>query len=397
MKNFLILSDIHASSQNPSGPEAESYVSSFNAAAVGRTDPIQELERLIRDHNLEPDFILCAGDITNRSDPASLTYAWQRLNSLASGIGSQLVATVGNHDLDSRYKANGFDPRGYAMALRPEIPRPDRTAFLEYWAEHFTLLEFPDCNILVLNTAAFHGGGSDVQVELEHGRVSEATVAAIGERLASAQSAGTNLVLCHHHPLRADPTDLEHAGQTRGGEKLLEVLEGSHRPWIIVHGHKHRPDLFYSSGSSNAPVILSSASFSAQVNKDAQNKDPNQVHLLRCDPASATKFSLTSAGGVMSWTWQPGAGWREARDEQGLPHRAGFGFRGSTRALAEQVAAHLESSGVETLRGRVAIEVVPEIAYLTPSDFRGFEHALRKLGLEVIIDRNGGLAEVGRP
>jgi hypothetical protein len=51
-------------------------------------------------------------------------YAWQRLHDLAEKSGAKLIATVGNHDVDSRYKSNAFDPRGYA----PQVLTPQSCA-----------------------------------------------------------------------------------------------------------------------------------------------------------------------------------------------------------------------------------------------------------------------------
>jgi hypothetical protein len=40
----------------------------------------------------------------------------------------------------------------YAMSLEPKLPVPERTRFLEFWAENFTLLTFENSNIIVLNS-----------------------------------------------------------------------------------------------------------------------------------------------------------------------------------------------------------------------------------------------------
>jgi hypothetical protein len=397
MVKFLILSDIHACDVDPASSRAPSYVSSFNASATARIDPLTDLERLIQDNGLAPDYILCAGDITNRSSPSSFNYAWNRLHKLAEGSGSGLVATVGNHDLDSRYQDNKFDPRGYAMALRPSLPVKDRTSFLEFWAQNFTLLSYSDCNIVVLNTAAYHGAGEDAKAEIEHGRISDATLVSLGEVVASAPQCATNILLCHHHPIKADRGDFEVLRQTIGGDKLIDLLDQASSPWIIVHGHKHVPDLFYGhGGGANAPVVLGSASFSAQVNADAQNKNPNQVHLLATDPEGAKSSGLTYAGTVMSWTWQVGVGWRKAQGTQGLPYISGFGYKSSVTILAEQIETHLQTVLQSHISWGEAVRIVPSLLRLVPSDFRLFRQALSKLGLTILSDEDGDFAQIGR-
>lgn len=395
-KRFLLLSDIHASSEDPSAWNAPSYVSSVSAAGAGGIEPIGDLLRLMSEQCISPDFVLCAGDITNRAQPGSLTYAWGRLHDLADKLNAKLVATVGNHDLDSRYKENKFDPKGYAMALKPSLPIDNREKYLEYWAENFTSIQSDDLNVVVLNTAAYHGQGAEAEKEMEFGRISEITIALLKDRLASLPEAKVNLLLCHHHPLKGDGGDSDTVGPTRGGEPLVEVLDDSNRPWIIVHGHKHVPDLFYGHGSGNAPVVMACASFSAQVNVDAQNKNPNQVHLLTCDPDAASSNGMVSAGSVQSWTWLPGVGWRPAQDQHGLPYSAGFGFRGDTKALVRSVDEHLRTTNKQRIEWAEATSTISALRHLPPKDFKRFQAQLQSAGLTILSDRDGQPAELGR-
>ncbi len=396
MTKFLLISDIHACDEDPSNSDAPSYVSSVSPTSLGEPDPIGSLEKLLKGKpELRPDFILCAGDITNKAHPGSLTYAWSKLDILAQSVGAKLVATVGNHDIDSRYKENKFDPRGYVMSLKPEIPAPNRNSFLEYWAENFTILSHPDLNLAVINTAAYHGGGKESAVEIEHGRISELTLAGIAKRLKSLPKASVNILLCHHHPSKGDAGDKDIGGPTRGGERLIDLLGQDKSAWVVVHGHKHVPDLFYGQGGSNSPVILACASFAAQVNADAQNKNPNQVHLLQCDPAHAKSAGLVSAGTVLTWTWQPGLGWSPAKAGQGLPHKTGFGFRGSPATLVKDLEIHLSKSGVAHMQWAEALKLIPSVQNLIPSDFDLFARHLEDAGMHMLHERSGEVAQIG--
>ncbi len=368
MKRFLLISDIHACDVDPGSSKAPSYVSSFRSAAGSRTDPIAELEDLIRREDLQPECILCPGDITNKSLPDPFGYAWERLHDLAEKSGAKLIATVGNHDVDSRYKSNAFDPRGYAMSLKPSIPTPDRLHFLEYWAENFTPISLEGCNIVALNTAAFHGNGRDAANEIEHGRISDSTLSRLGSTLASLPKVPVNILLCHHHVIKPERSDEEFKGLTRGG-----------------HGY----------GGSNAPVVLGCASFSAQINEDAQNKNPNQVHLLICDPDGAKADGLTSCGSVMSWTWQPGVGWRTPVGLQGLPYISGYGYWTSVDPLVDAVDAHLNGSGVSLSDWDAVATIIPGLRRLIPADFERLERAMERRGL-VILSEHGRLRQVGR-
>jgi predicted phosphodiesterase len=395
VKRFLLISDIHACDVDPSSSKAPSYVSSFRSAAASRIDPIAELEDLIRREDLQPECILCPGDITNKSLPDPFGYAWQRLHDLAKKCGAKLIATVGNHDVDSRYKSNAFDPRGYAMSLGPSIPTPERLHFLEYWAENFTPISFEGCNIVAVNTAAFHGNGRDAADEIEHGRISESTLSRLDNTLTSLPKVPVNILLCHHHVIKPERSDEEFKGLTRGGANLVQLLSDSDCAWIIVHGHTHVPDLFHGYGGSNAPVVLGCASFSAQINEDAQNKNPNQVHLLICDPDGAKADGLTSCGSVMSWTWQPGVGWRTPVGLQGLPYISGYGYRTSIDPLVDAVDAHLTSNGVSLSDWDAVAAIIPGLKRLIPADFERLERAMERRGL-VILSEHGRLRQVGR-
>lgn len=397
MKKFLLISDLHASNEDPASSSAPSYLSSFSGSASVRPDPLNELRRILDEEDLRPDFVLCPGDITNRSNPSAFTYAWERLNQLTQVYDAKLIATVGNHDLDSRYKENRFDPRGYVMSLKPSIPVAERERFLEFWAENFTLISSEDCNILVLNTAAYHGGGKEAEAEIEHGRISELTLGAIAQAIDNAPAAAINILLCHHHPIKGDQGDHELTGQTRGGEKLVELLDRATSSWILIHGHKHVPEIFYGHGSSNAPMILSCASFSAQINSDSQNKNPNQFHLLVCDSEGAAAEELAIAGYILSWTWQPGVGWRKSlRNTYGLPHFVGFGYRGNVRTLADKIDTFLRDSNSSQTTWENAVKAVPPLQRLTPMDFAAFERELGARGIRILLDRDGSLAEIGR-
>jgi 3',5'-cyclic AMP phosphodiesterase CpdA len=395
VKRFLLISDIHACDVDPGTSKAPSYVSSFRSSSLSRIDPIAELERLIKQHDLMPDCILCPGDITNKSQPDPFGYAWQRLHELASKCGARLIATIGNHDIDSRYKSNAYDPRGFAMSLAPNIPVTGRKEFLEFWAENFTAISFDECNIIALNTAAFHGFGKNASGEIQHGRISDATLGRLQATLGSLPAAPVNILLCHHHLVKPEVTDDEFVGLTRGGNSLVQLLSDADSPWIVVHGHTHRPDLFHAYGGSNAPVILGCASFSAQINEDALNKNPNQVHLLVCDPDGARADGLASCGQVISWTWQPGVGWEAAMGLHGLPHIAGFGYRATIDSLIDQVDQYLSASGAKVARWEAISKIIPGLIRLIPTDFERLRKSLNKRGLE-LLSEGARVRQIGR-
>ncbi len=97
----------------------------------------------------------------------------------------------------------------------------------------------------------------------------------------------------------------------------------------------------------------------------------------------------------MSWTWQPGIGWRKAVGLQGLPYVTGFGHRTSVEPLIDELENHLIQSGVEIVSWEAIVKIIPSFRRLIPADFKLLERALERRGM-VILDDKGSLAQVGR-
>jgi hypothetical protein len=132
------------------------------------------------------------------------------------------------------------------------------------------------------------------------------------------------------------------------------------------------------------------------VNVDSNNKNPNQFHLLACEPDWADASGWTSAGTVTSWTWQPGVGWAKAQGLQGFRHVVGFGYRASVTALVEKVDEFLSSRRLSQSSWQDAVQAIPSLQKLIPIDFAAFEQALERRGLTLLAERDGTLAQVGR-
>jgi predicted MPP superfamily phosphohydrolase len=131
---LLIISDIHSFSFRPDDVDEPSY-----AKANVTPNPFTELLALLsEDPPLQADLLVCAGDICDQADEQGLDYAWGRLNEVASKSGATLVATAGNHDLDSRFLKNSFNPKGALQALRPTFPHESPSASDMYWARNFS-------------------------------------------------------------------------------------------------------------------------------------------------------------------------------------------------------------------------------------------------------------------
>ena len=99
------------------------------------------LKKLISNESLRADLLICGGDLGDNAQPDGIRYAWQAVNEIGALLkASQIVATVGNHDMDSRQLFNKYDPREALQSLSPPFPLPDTALNDLYWSQHFAVL-----------------------------------------------------------------------------------------------------------------------------------------------------------------------------------------------------------------------------------------------------------------
>jgi len=395
---FLVISDIHACTSDPTSADAPSYVSTQPAEMFAAVDPLDSMLETVKASGLKVSCIICPGDMTDKGEPSGIQYVWKKLLDIATKLNASLVvATPGNHDLDSRFQYNDFDARGQAMLIQPTLPIDNRQLYLEFWAEHFTIFDAEeDVRFFLLNSSAYHGGGKRPEEEREHGRVSRSTLIRLKRLLESGQypKKVLNVMVCHHHP--DAPSEIGAPDMLmEGGKALLELLNQSDvGPWMVFHGHRHRPRLFYAAGSGDGPIVLGAASFSAQINKDAQNKCPNQFHIVQFDLIGAKEIGVGIAGSVRSWNWLVGDGWHPAQSPTGLPSRAGFGFRGQADLLMENILRAIPPGSF--VKWSELTSSVPQLAFILPGDMRKLIIALGKSNVRIAFGEGGIPFQVSR-
>jgi 3',5'-cyclic AMP phosphodiesterase CpdA len=376
---ILVLSDIHAFGAR-SNPASEPSWTKANVTTLG---PFSALERLLAEAEApNADIILCPGDICDQADEQGLSYAWNRLTSLASQLGAQLVATAGNHDLDSRFLTSRFNPKGTLQRLAPPFPHASHGASDQYWARNYAAIVDGSTLVVTLNSAAFHGYHNDDQMmaEFNHGRVSEETVSDLYATLDGMDLRGIEhrLLLCHHHPQMIGPfPDVEGDSAMKDAHLLLNRLSGDAAPWLIVHGHRHYPDLSYAQGGANSPVIFSAGSFSRRLGDIYEGKVANQFYEITLLGSGAREaVGLDIAGTFRTWTWGHSEGWIPAPERTGLPRRGGFGARGGLASIRAAIRAELQRYGPSGTSWEAIAAAVPAVRYLLPTDLAALLQAL---------------------
>lgn len=386
---ILVLSDLHVHSKAPSDPGVPSQFSSLPRYENELHNPVRACEALLRNRKGSIDWIVCPGDLGDKNNAENKSYAWRELNWLKRKLGARhLIAAVGNHDIDSRRADPGTLPDAGVRALSPKFPIVGSGSNNgQFWQSGFVIKKFPrlDTTLCLLNSCAFHGVGG-VDDEHERGRLPEDVLEQLQHRLPSSTSA-INVLVMHHHAHK-HPWLLNDESHAVNGIQLIEILKESRSRWLVVHGHRHLPQLWYSGAAHNSPVVLSSGSPSATPYPVRGRTTRNQMHLLTIDGSLSARFPEELFGKVRTWSWSPGVGWvRGSSSGDGLPSICGFGRSGGVDLLANEIETVFQGSAVATIAWQEIAAQHPHIDYLTPEDFEVFQNLLERKNLIVLLDR----------
>ncbi|MDP1606363.1 MAG: metallophosphoesterase [Rhodocyclaceae bacterium] len=388
--NIAVLSDLHA---YVGDGNASNSLLGFGTPTSEKLNPLLSLVKYATDHGITADALVCPGDICNQADIDGFGRAWKTLHDLNDALRSSfLLATCGNHDLDSRYLRNRGaddpDPKGALLCLTPKFPFNDIQTNNQFWAHNFAFVDLGDSYCaLVLNTSAYHGGSEG---EIDHGRVSQRTIDAILVELTRFPNRGAYVLICHHHLLPMTGWETQPDYQyVHKGTALLEALETATRTsWLVIHGHRHHPRLVYGPAVSTcAPIIFGSSSLGARM-----TGVPNQFHVISIEESDQPEHA-SIVGTVKTWSWTVTTGWiQSGRRSAGMPTICGFGFKGQVGVLADQVSRFVGSSYVTW---NDAVNAYPSLRYLTPEGLIHFDEALLSRGFTVLFDTSDLPAQIG--
>lgn len=391
---IAIVSDLHAYDKSALDNKP-SYLEISQPS--NQSSPIGGLIKLIQDESLSASMLLCPGDLAHQAHPSSVNFAWQEINKLASELNSEVIATAGNHDVDSRYAYNSFDAKGYLQELQPLFPYKDENLFDRYWSRHFCIIDKPNVRFLVLNSSAYHGVQTEKEHDPEyvHGRVSDRTINAIESELRGLDTVPLNIMLCHHHPIPHEEFDLgDHDTMKSGSELIRRLGSGELGDWFIIHGHKHFPKISYAQGTNSVtPVVFASGSLTVKLHAEISSRVRNQFYMLEFSLDEISKYG--PVGRFHAWDWIYGSGWQPAQKNSGLPHSGGFGVRENPSVIAKKINNHfLKRKQIKWNEIESAFE---EVNFLLPTDL---EIMLGKLKnnhrFNVFCDSNQRVIQIDR-
>ena len=401
-----IISDLHADHRE--NPDTRVYVE----PAVSRRGlhPIFDLEAFVTQEQLSADYLLLVGDTANRANAEGLQYGWRRANLIARQLGARLIATPGNHDVVTRESAS--DHAVMLKNLLPTFPTGNESMDAEFWRSGWCVVESDDHRILVLDSTAdfppYPTGATDGSQELSNylsfvnqGGLRPEVEAELENYLAHAPRK-LNVAMLHHHPLEHQlHTYMQDGyGPMRRGGELIELFTRfpSAGRWLVVHGHKHIPQLVSATTiSTNGPFVLCAASVGAKIWDPVNTVTRNQFHLVevRLDPADP---NIGLAGSVMSYTWGFGNGWHQSEQTgSGLPGSAGFGNSIEPAVLATRIDAAVPSEAGAFIWYTDLLNTVPQLPYVMPGDWDLLEDEVNAHGIFFVRDRARAIVNVSRP
>jgi 3',5'-cyclic AMP phosphodiesterase CpdA len=395
MKNdkldILVISDLHAHSGDPNLSASPSFLSTNSLYAD--LNPIAKIPDLLRSEDLFVDWIVTPGDLGDKADPSAQKFAWEELNRLKLSLeATHLIATAGNHDLDSRRAFPEFDLKGALQSLSPSFPiemncfMPNDGVFGDrYWSRNFVVIPFPDfdCTVLIINSCAFHGyaSASDGRPPDEHtrGKLSALTREAVFEAI-KRDKTRLNILLVHHHPVKLPYIEDGNSIMIGGGE-LIDTLKMTKRQWLILHGHQHVPYLTYADSDPFAPVVLSAGSVSARTFPLKGTHPRNQVHHISIPLSEMEAGGVDLFGRVTSWSWINTGGWQRAQLDAGIPYHSGFGYRFDAKQTRDEIVTMAKSTNL--LDWRTVSQQIPKLDFVVPNHLQSLLSMIEDKGVAI--------------
>ncbi|EOK6316004.1 metallophosphoesterase [Vibrio parahaemolyticus] len=389
--NILVISDLHAGISEEAASDTKLILHNpSNTFGDRLISYIKKLDEKI-------DYLICTGDIGNQGCKDSFKAGWEFINKMAQELSVKEVLCVpGNHDHQSRPPSDdkyGFSPKHELQFIQPPFPFSCFHKNTHFWAWNWELTQTNDCNVVSINSSAYHGYGG----EYKYGRVALEVTEQIKAKLESEEvdRKPFNILLTHHHPRKMDFVDSEFDGQAmEGAEYLLRALEEVDvGPWLIIHGHKHYAQLGYANSQiQGSQLVLSAGSLAAVLYEAIENRTSNQFYMLSIDKDKSEYFGKV-VGKFKTYEADKIEEWQPSKSNN-LPASGGFG----SSVTPDQVVHDLRGSINDEnpfLEGDELNELEERIAYFTPGEMNRLNSRLESNNISIVRCPDNHIVEVG--
>lgn len=358
--NIALISDLHC---HPSSLKPhDTYFLSDLPGVPTKDNPLESLLELITTKKINADYLLVAGDITNKIDQQGFTSGWAGSKKIQEKLGAKdIIVTIGNHDVDINKKVCPEDPFFIARTLSNDFPTTVEKHWNEFYARGFYIFTNKDAIFLNLNSCFFHNN----EKEAKRGKITEWQLEKLEKELTRYSKKTFKIALTHHHPHAHEYLKLGTDDIMYNGGNLLNLLN-NYGFDILIHGHKHDPQISYSQGSTNSLAVLASGSFSAISNRMLSNTK-NTFHLITLINKPFT--NCYKQGIIETYGFSPGNGWSNSEKiSPRFPSITGFGCRGILAEYVKEIEGLLAKKTNDKISWEDVLSDLPHLKFLIPQD-----------------------------
>lgn len=403
---IALISDLHVGKEAVSIDMCPHQIEPSKEVGMER-DFVKKLKKFLTSEEFTKDGpidALCVtGDISDRADPVEFELADKILKELAEALNISLDALFfvpGNHDV--HWPVMKLDPASFWVKYRYEpllqenllfwkrLAAADVGAFHE--SPHYAIWKTGRCLIVGINSAAF-----DDPKPIDgkhHGLIHQETLNELQTILATIPYEPNQIRICllHHHPINYSDFQPEYAdfsAATNAGN-LFNLLS-EHRFDLMMHGHKHVPQLNHWPAANNGHpmTILGSGSLSAQISTEWCGLAQNQFHVIEVVGRDAKSHAVF--GNVATWNFV-GRKWCEGESRFGMAAKEGFGTLSTAMELEHEILKALQAifdSGASYCKWNRLERAMPAITYInTKAAFAALSKVARENDYTFVGDVN---------
>ena len=365
---LAIISDLHCHPKRKHGEgKDETYVLTDKLRTPSNDHPVDDLiDKIKKNHIEKVDITLCPGDFTDKANVQGFISGWGFSLEIHRELnGKEIIATVGNHDVDV-YEQNSNYTLDIAKGIKRGFPLASESDKNTFWGMGCVFLERANCRILLINSSHFHHN----KEAAKQGKVGDDLLEYVNNYLEEHNDDKIKIAMSHHPPKEHARAKLGEDDKIFNGDALLSIL-GEYKFDLFIHGHKHDPMISYYTVAGNAHrlPIFASGSFSSYSNL-MYTSIRNAFHII------TLQKDKVCTGEIETWTFFPNSGWRQPVDESAFPAYTGFGCERKIEDVVDNVLSVMMAHG--KLSWSEIVQQVPDLLYLLPEEGRNLEILLKE-------------------
>ncbi|MEM9357398.1 MAG: metallophosphoesterase [Pseudomonadota bacterium] len=355
------------------------------------------IRKFQRQNNLDIDYIIFPGDLTNKATPGeyrAFDEFFSRVTNVFNVAKENCFFTTGNHDSDWSVQTNipegenpqdyfgkRYDNLKYSNAVSGMIDRS-----IDFDGHH----DFYIWNSTALLTLAINSGYSEGRADpVKSGFVDNQLL----DRLANDFEAElyqdkTKLLLVHHHPyMYSNPIhQWRDYSALQNAHRLLDFAEKFGFDFI-VHGHRHIPDFDSRlSASGQQLTTLCCGSFSVILDHQLSGIASNLIHMIEVEERDTATKVLR--GQIKSWAFVESRGWIESENRDGIEHIVPFGPNQHYAFIRQELRDILNAKTEAVVELQEVVEGRSELKYCRwPLLKRAVQDVCEELGRRMVGDQ----------